>query len=1486
MGVNQDLYDRTVDHSVSSRQYEESVQIDAKRAIRRHRKKLNTLASDGVDDLSSTGRTRLITKIKSEIRRFTTELNSIIGTKLSDFSLVEIDFGANNLEKSLGFYARVRRPRATKVLEEIVGANIRGEGNLSRRIQALGAGELTRVQSKITNGVNSGLNSNQIKRDIVRSTRLTEAQASALVRTAFTRAQTTAQLSTLKENKAVVKGVRFTAVLDSRTSAICAHHDGKVYDLDDNRYTPPLHWRCRSTLVPVAYSYDELLASTSPDVKQTNLQSASVRQIMAISDAVAVRESYGQWLARQPREVKVRHFQGDTQKVDLFDSGQLPIDRFVTASGKPLSLTALRRIDNRNTIVTPVKQKVLSSNAINNLQINAARPSTLIRNKTVETELRNFYRAEASNLNSILALTDFRGTSIKGKKSSRRRANNQFDERNTGVDPLTGEVKSNLIYEPNFELYQSRLDKVTASKLLNKEQKDWITGFVDSLENDGLSVNQQSSVLENLRLIFERYARDKQPWDNFSAVVRAEMVNSVVNVSRLLDRASRSKSQLFRFGSEGEKDAQVQIMGIWTNFDDIINRTLSNQRFVDNWAVDNGLSSARQLYYGGRAPLRTYFPQPPRFTGALNTVKKNIILQVESLPFGKAFLRKWQGKPTDGAITTFLRSGKERARRFLDLEWALARKKDDWIQRSATPDFAKTDIRLLSEIIADVATGASTDYDLLSINIGKKLYEAKKNDADVLFGAPTLETYHKMGSNILQGLKDQGKIKIGLRGTTRRGVIDLESGRAGQGTFQDTISREVQIVDPAMLRLQRAQQELTYSRRIGFTSNRERLYARAGEKKFYDSRGRKTSVSVVTKKASGNYDQDLIDKDFANMINHASDFEFEVDQDFADFFLGLAHFRDPRGQVAKFDELNGFRKIIIQRGEQGLGLIQSLKYYFENKKSFRNNVQIDGRGRLYTNGYLHPAGGEFVRPFLNSKAKKAISPEVVEELRFQLGTMVGDAQLVLTNRGRLQSFFDKEKEFLELGKIITSQTQKDRRKREFLQHPLVQSIEPEELPKLARLALEYYRIHQHVDGNFDDLAKLSTYRTQLTNENDASSSGAQLIALSTRDRQLSEASNVVPTNRKNRLYDLVAEQTLSDPEFQRINPLGNDINFKDLSKAAKGQSMVAFYGAGQATQAGAIELKLATALGKKGYVVVTRGELRDFNKDIDRSIKQAEASKLLSVASSLREYKKEVNYAIKNSSPPGDKVLAMAKDVHPDSAEFVDKLTNIRGNLIGPEQFSITAKIMSRKLQGIAPITEKFVSFWKDAAETFITDTEKVDIPWVTMDGKVLYQRYRPTVQERITFIDPVTGRRVSNVYEDSITDNRLVGRSSIINARSGFGVNGNHMNDASIVRRFHLWGRKNKIDTATIHDGFFTNIVDSMKAKAELRRAYAKSVESNTLLNTLKEMRRQGLSEQEFKRLVKKARDEGLLDPPNGITANDILAPIQDDEDWYGIGP
>jgi len=1475
MTVNTDLYDRQIDHAAMTRLFEENVQTDTKRIIRRHRKRLRSL-------LGGSERAAFEEVSTGEVRRFTKELDLSLSNNMKDYGITELDFSTNNLAKSVGVYANIRRPRATAVLEEIVGANIRGEGNLSRRIQALGAGQLTRIQTKLKAGIAVGATNESIVKDIVRTTRLTEAQASALVRTAVTRTQTTSQLAALKENRAIIKGVRFTAVLDSRTSAICAHHDGKVYDLDDGRFTPPLHWRCRSTLVPVVKSHSELLESTSPDVKKTVLKGLTANKIATLSGSVAPRENYGQWLKRQPRQVKVRHFQGDVQKVDLFDNGQLPLESFVTASGKPLSLTALRRLDNKNTNTTPVRQKVLSSKTVSALEVNAARPSTILRNKKVEEQLRTFYRAEAANSNAILSVVDFRGTSIPGKRASRRRANNQFDERNTGVDPLTGEMKSTLVYNPDFKVYQERIDFLDNSKLLKSDEKQWIKNFVQSLENDGLSVNQQSAVLENLRIVFERYAKDKKPWENFAAVLRAESKNSVVNISRILDRRSRARSQFFRFGPDGER-AQIQIMGEWTYFDDITKRALTNQRFVDSWSVSEGLDLARTLYSKGRSPLKTYFPKPPSFIPKIPSVRKSILKEIESLPFGKAFVKRYQGKPSDGAISEFLRSGNERKRRFLDLDWYYTKKKDDFLQNQLTPKYLQKRVKLMSEIMADVATGQSTDYDALSITIGKKIFEAEKSDFEIFFKAPTIKNYHEVGSNILQGLKEQGKIKVGLRGVTRRGVVDLDSGRSAMGSFADTISREVEIIDPKMLALQRANRELIYSRRMGIVNERDRLYVRAGQKKFYDSRGRKTTESIITRKASANYDQDLIDKDFADMLNHVMDAEWEIDQDFAGFFDDLAHFRDPRGNVKKFDELNGFRKIIIQRGEMGAGMLQSIRWHRQNKSTWRNWAQIDGRGRVYTQGYLHPAGGEFVRPFLNTAVAKEINEEVLEELRIQLGTLVGEAFSVLTNEGRLRSFRANEKAFLELGELMLSQTQRPRRIRDFLQHPLVQEIEPEELPKLARFALEYARIHKHVDGDFTNVKQLRTYKTKLGNENDASASGAQLIALSTRDRALAEASNVVATSRKNRLYDLVAERTASDPRFQK---LGLDLEFGDLAKGAKGQSMVAFYGAGQVTQAASLEGKLSKALSKKGYTVITKSELASWNRDIDVSIKRAERDNALSMVASLRELKKDVNNSINNSSPIGNRLMAQVKDVHPDSELFVSKLTNVRGGIVGPAQFKEVAEIMSGHLKDIAPITESFVSYWKDVARTFIEESGQVDIPWVTMDGKVLFQRYRPIVQERISFIDPVTGRRVSNIYEDSITDSKFIGRQSIIGARSGLGVNGNHMNDATIVRWFHLWGRKNGVQTSTIHDGFFTNLADSTRAKFQLRRIYARAVEGETLLNTLKEMRKRGLSEESYRKLIARAKAEGLLNPKDGITAKEINAPIPEGWDFYGIGP
>jgi len=54
--------------------------------------------------------------------------------------------------------------------------------------------------------------------------------------------------------KDIMAGVMFSAIMDARTTEVCAALDGQVFEYGDPdiaKATPPLHYQCRSTLVPV-----------------------------------------------------------------------------------------------------------------------------------------------------------------------------------------------------------------------------------------------------------------------------------------------------------------------------------------------------------------------------------------------------------------------------------------------------------------------------------------------------------------------------------------------------------------------------------------------------------------------------------------------------------------------------------------------------------------------------------------------------------------------------------------------------------------------------------------------------------------------------------------------------------------------------------------------------------------------------------------------------------------------------------------------------------------------------------------------------------------------------------------------------------------------------------------------------------------------------------------------------------------------------------
>ena len=1126
--INDNIFDRIVEHMTDVRLYEEGQQILQRRIIRRHRGRLSGLLKKNIR-----------ADVTPEVNRFAKELNSSVTNSVTEFSTSQIDFHTDNLYKEVKSFYKVNKPRTKELLAEITGPGMKGNPSLSGNIKNISSGELVRIQSKVKAGLAEGRPPKAIISDVLKTTKLTEHQASSITRTAITATQTAALDKVIQDNKDVIKGYMFTAILDSRTSPICTHHNGKVYDITDKRFMPPLHWRCRSSLVPVLKSKEELAATDSARIKKTAVKKLDESKVNGVSPK---RESFGDWLKRQSLAVQSKMLGGE-DKANLFRTGQLTADQFVTPKGAVLSIQALRARAASITSVYRPRQVVKDTN----LQVNVKNPNSLLNNPKHQADLERLFISDADDWNSSFALTDFKGTSLVGKQASRRRIGNEFDERNFVTDRVTGEVRNTLLYEADYNLFQERLDFMKGAKDLTREQKDFIEGLAIKL-TDKVSVNQQIVTVENLRVNFQRFNTTKEPWGDFTSVVRSENRFAVQNVSRLLDVRSRKRAELFGgFVSTGDSP-KMQIMGKYYKVSELVDDQLATQRFIDNWRANEGTKLAKKVYYSGRAPMNAYtqaiIRKYPDKAKLIDEMLNNVV------PFRKQYKAyvKWKNKPpSDAWITKQISKMREGVRQVYDLEWLFVKQK---------PTSKAMDDKVLhttTKALKLVASGRATDYDALSINIGK-MYHKDLGDLNP-FATYTLQDYHKEGAKILEFMKEQNLIQVSFRGKTRRGVWDVDTGRSSGG-WADTITREVKVIDKTLLKLQEAELKSIYARRFGVVNGRDRLYVKAGNKEFFDARGNKTGIPIISADKYPDYDPKQIDTEMAQMMNHVTSVKYEVDNEFFDFMDDVVRFRDPRGNTKYYDELNEFRHDIINRGEQGYGLMSTAKYHRQRGKPFTTHVYIDSRGRVYHRGYLTPTGGEMVRPFLNSSKASAVNAGAVRELRIQIGAMIGPGTEALTQAGRLEILKRNESRILELASLLQSKTQRDRRIREFLEHPLIKGLEGSEVPKMARFVLEYKRIHDHVGGDFSNTRLLGTYKTKLMIENDASSSGAQIISLSTGDRPIAEASNVVATTKKNRLYDLVAQDTVNDPEFLKIPALRNaGLTWEDLAKGAKAQNI-------------------------------------------------------------------------------------------------------------------------------------------------------------------------------------------------------------------------------------------------------------------------------------------------------------------------------------------
>lgn len=165
------------------------------------------------------------------------------------------------------------------------------------------------------------------------ATAIADNQIVALVRTSINQVANTASQQVYEANQDITKKYRYVATLDTRTSAICRALDGKVFEYGKGP-TPPQHFNCRSTTVPVI-NYKELGFDPPPPGRRA-----------AQGGQVPANTSYGKWLSEQDLATKAKAL--GASKVAYFDKlsnkygPEAAIAKLVSKDGTELTLDQLR----------------------------------------------------------------------------------------------------------------------------------------------------------------------------------------------------------------------------------------------------------------------------------------------------------------------------------------------------------------------------------------------------------------------------------------------------------------------------------------------------------------------------------------------------------------------------------------------------------------------------------------------------------------------------------------------------------------------------------------------------------------------------------------------------------------------------------------------------------------------------------------------------------------------------------------------------------------------------------------------------------------------------------------------------------------------------------------------------------------------------------------------------------------------------------------
>jgi SPP1 gp7 family putative phage head morphogenesis protein len=301
------------------------------------------------DGLTAAARVRLqslLANTRATIGTAYGELYTTTSNLLEGLAAVETTFASAAVNGALQVELLTTALAPAQLRAIVSDAMIEG-APLKEWFERLGGDTAQRFADEVRKGMVAG----ETNAEIVRRVRGTKANAykdgvmeiprnsaQRVVRTAVQTVANTAQVETYRANADVIGKLQHLSVLDNRTSVICVSRSGLTWTLDEKPIghdkvfmTPPLHWNCRSVLIPVTKSWKEL-GIDLPEIPPSTRSS--------MDGQVAADIPFGDWLKTKDEAFQNRLL--GKGRADLWRKGKLSLQELTDQTGRELTLEELR----------------------------------------------------------------------------------------------------------------------------------------------------------------------------------------------------------------------------------------------------------------------------------------------------------------------------------------------------------------------------------------------------------------------------------------------------------------------------------------------------------------------------------------------------------------------------------------------------------------------------------------------------------------------------------------------------------------------------------------------------------------------------------------------------------------------------------------------------------------------------------------------------------------------------------------------------------------------------------------------------------------------------------------------------------------------------------------------------------------------------------------------------------------------------------------